>query len=289
MHSPTFDCYDARLHTLPDKPTLRVATHEQLVEHRDRLQVLNADKILPRFGTVADDEHGFFESSCHGMLQYEDFWQQCGLVFAWIDQKPVWMSAADWLPYGETGFPPLPTRPCRRIFRLSLIGGGQIRVTEHCSRALFESDKSFWPEGAPELLVTAHADEGLRRYSGRLSHGAVCEMATYAVLFVKATPQDIVDRVAATLRAIDTTPENFFALLDGSTGCAFCNRPLTDEVSKLIGVGPDCARQSNIPHNLTAASRRLELRRKLLGDVDPEMATQAPAEPPRHLTPTVGD
>jgi Family of unknown function (DUF6011) len=273
MHSPTFDCYDATLHTLPDKPTLRVATHEQLVEHHHRLKVLNADKILQRFGTKPDDEDGFFESACHGMLECEDFWHQCGIVFAWIDPKPVWMSAADWLPYVENGFPPLPTKPCRRIFRLSLIGGGQIRVTEHCSSPLFESDKSFWPEGDPELLVTAHADEGLRRYSGRLSHGAVCEMATYAVLFLKGTPQNIADRVAATLRAIETKPENFFALLDGSAGCAFCHRPLTDEISKLSGVGPDCARQNNIPHNLAAANQRLELRRKLLGDADPEVVS----------------
>ena len=90
---------------------------------------------------------------------------------------------------------------------------------------------------------------------------------------------NIADRVAATLHAIDHKPENFFALLDGATGCAFCQRPLTDEISKLIGVGPDCARQSNIPHNLAAANRRLELRRRLLGD----------AEPLRQLTPTVGD
>jgi hypothetical protein len=211
MHSPTFDCYDARLHTL-DSPTLRVATHEQQVEHYRQLKVLNADKILQRFGTEPDDENGFFESACHGMLQYEDFWQQCGLVFAWIDPKPVWISAADWLPYADDGFPPLPTRPCRRIFRLSLIGGGQIRVTEHCdNKPLFENDKAFWPKGDPGLLVTAHADKGLRRYSGCLSHGAVCEMASYAALFLKSTPQDIADRVAATLRAINTTPENFFA------------------------------------------------------------------------------
>jgi hypothetical protein len=139
-----------------------------------------------------------------------------------------------------------------------------------CDKPLFENDQRFWPNGEPELLVTAHVDEGLRRYSGCLSHGAVCEMATHAVLFFKSTAQDIADRVAATLRAINTTPENFFALLDGSTGCAFCNRPLTDEISKLIGVGPDCAKQNNTPHNLAAANHRLELRRKLLGDTGHE-------------------
>jgi hypothetical protein len=262
----TFHCYEARLRTLPDAPTLRQANHEQLREHHKRLEVLNADKIVPRFGTDPEDENGFFASACHGMLWQEDLWQQCGLVFAWIDPKPVWVSAADWSPYVEDGFPPYPTRPCRRIFRLSLIGGGQIRVTTDHDRPWAENEKEFWPEADPELLVTAHVNEGLHRYSGCLSHGAVCEMATYAVLFSKATPQDIADRVAATLRAIDKKPENFFALLDGSTGCAFCNRPLKDEVSKLIGVGPDCAQQSGIPHSMKAASARLALRQKLLGE-----------------------
>jgi hypothetical protein len=268
MHSPTFDYYDAKLHTLPDAPTLRQANQEQLRNHGNRLKVLNAEKVLQRFGAASDDEHGFFESACHGMLQYEDYWQQCGFVFAWIDLKPVWVSAADWLPYGcdESEFPPLPTKPCTRIFRLSLIGGGQIRITEHCDRPLCDDVEGFWPNGNPQLLVAAHSSGDLHRYSGCLSHGAVCEMATYGVLFSKTTPQDVADRVAATLRAIDNKPENFFALLDGSTGCAFCNRPLKDEISKLIGVGPDCAQQNRIPHGLKAAGARLALRQKLLGE-----------------------
>jgi hypothetical protein len=193
MSEINFHCYEARLHTLPDAPTLKQANEKQLREHYEQLKILNANKIVPRFGADPEDEEGFFASACHGMLWEEDCWQQCGLVFAWIDPKPVWTSAADWLPYVENGFPSLPTRPCRRIFRLSLIGGGQIRVTEHCDHPLLENGKEFWPNADPELLVTAHVDEGLHRYSGHLSHGAVCEMATYAVLFLKTTPQDIAD------------------------------------------------------------------------------------------------
>jgi hypothetical protein len=51
-----FHCHEARLHTLPDAPTLREANHEQLREHSNRLKTLNADKIVPRFGTDPDDE-----------------------------------------------------------------------------------------------------------------------------------------------------------------------------------------------------------------------------------------
>ncbi len=90
-------------------------------------------------------------------------------------------------------------------------------------------------------------------------------METRAVVFGPNTPQDIADRTAATLRAIDSNPDNFHALLDGSSGCAFCSRALKDEVSKLIGVGPDCAKQNGIPHTTTAANKRLELGASYLG------------------------
>ena len=81
---------------------------------------------------------------------------------------------------------------------------------------------------------------------------------------MSAMAQPIADRVAATLRAIGYDPENFYALLDNSEGCAICGRPLRDEISKLIGVGPSCAHSNDIPHSMEAASKRLERRRELL-------------------------
>ena len=92
-------------------------------------------------------------------------------------------------------------------------------------------------------------------------------MNAEAVLF-RNTPQNIIERVAATLRAIDCTPDNFYALLDGASHCAICAHPLRDEISKLIGVGPDCAKAFGIPHSMAAASKRLALRRQLLGQVE---------------------
>jgi hypothetical protein len=94
----------------------------------------------------------------------------------------------------------------------------------------------------------------------------VCsEMAAEAVA-LRGRHQDLAERVASTFRLIGPlNAENFFALLDGSEGCAICGRALRDEISKLIGVGPDCARQYRVPHSREAAERRLALRRKLLG------------------------
>src|SRR4051812_47576247 len=87
-----FHCYDARLHTLPDAPTFRTATSEQLQAHHNNLKMLNPDKIVPRFGTnIEEDEpYGFFTSACFGMLEQEDVWAQKDLIWTWIDERPVW-------------------------------------------------------------------------------------------------------------------------------------------------------------------------------------------------------
>jgi hypothetical protein len=267
-----FRCYSARLHTLPDAPTLRVAKLEQLVAHRDRLEALNADKIVPRFGTEPDDEDGFFESGCHGMLEQEDFWQQCQLVWAWIDERPVWLSPVHW----DLEILPEPTEPTTRRFRLSLLDGGQITVSE--------TFKLWAPPPTPgkqdfyrarcDLRVTADAGDGLRRFTGALD-GTGCEMVAQAVLFLPGTPQSIADRVAATFRLLTYAdrvgtnvrgpdPDNFMALLDRSERCCMCNHPLRDHVSMLLGIGPDCAKQLRLPHGLEAANRILQRRRELL-------------------------
>jgi hypothetical protein len=115
--------------------------------------------------------------------------------------------------------------------------------------------------GVRRILLVAPTGSG----KTVVAAGLIAATPTHAVVFDQNTPQDIADRTAATLRAIDSNPDNFHALLDGSSGCAFCGRALKDEVSKLIGVGPDCAKQNGTPHTITAANKRLELRRKLLG------------------------
>lgn len=213
----------------------------------------------------SDEEFDFPANAREGMRRCEAEWTAASQRFAWIDLEPAWISAGDWSAYGRDGFPQDPLKPCQRVIRFSLIGGGQIRVTEQWTdRKLFDHDNEIWCELDSKLLVSAHTDQGLRRYRGYLSHGAISEMATYAVVFNPGTPQDIADRTAATLRAIDRNADNFHALLDGSSDCAFCGHALKDEVSKLIGVGPDCAKQNGIPHTITAANKRLERRRRLL-------------------------
>jgi Family of unknown function (DUF6011) len=282
MTPEIFHCLTARLHTLPDAPTLRAANSEQLRAHHDRLAALNADKIVPRFGTDPqnDDADGceFFTWACLGMLEQEDYWAQGHLVWAWIDERPVWTSPVDWT-CGEFGILPEPTRPTRRCFRLSLLGGGQIRITE-----TFElmSDNIGLICYRPELRITADVGNGLQRFTGIIDHVS-CEMGANAVLFLPGTPQSIANRVASTLRLLtsagatasvrDPDPDNFMALLDRGERCCVCGRPLRDHVSTLLGIGPDCAKQQRLPHGLWIANKILQRRRELLGEA------AIPAEP----------
>jgi hypothetical protein len=223
-------------------------------------------EVLRRFGPdpVAEDRHGsgFWGSACRGMLHQEGEWRRLGRVFSWIDEKPAWDSAADW-----QRILPDPEKPCTRRFRLSLIGGGQIKVGEDFE--LFDvgsEHPSLCICYEPKLQVQAFTMAGLRVRYGVLSHGAICEMQAYAAVFPRGTEQDIVDRTAATLRLIGAHPHNFFALLSRGERCACCNRPLNEEISKLLGVGPDCALAMKLPHTTSYASRILVRRHKLLGE-----------------------
>jgi hypothetical protein len=192
-------------------------------------------------------------------LQY-----QGNSTLAWIDPEPVWVSACEW----NITILDSPKTLCWRTIRFSLIGGGQIKVTEELSERLPKFPE-YYRRGDPDLVVTAHSGamgSALTRYRGKLISTRCYEMDAHAVVFPTRDIQDIANRTAETLRAIDWSRDNFYALLAASSRCAFCNRPLKDEISKLIGVGPDCADQNHIPHSMKAASARLALRQKLLGN-----------------------
>jgi hypothetical protein len=222
-------------------------THEQLT-------IDTAAEILRRFGPDPEPidpeypETKFWEWACEGMLECKAKWRQRGDVFAWIDEKPAWVPAVHWY----LGILEDPEKPGKRRFRLELIGGGQIRVTEnfklwrHAPMGLFCYKT--------QLQVQAHTDDDVLKVvrNGVLSGGKFCEMATCAVVFPRGTPQEIADRTAATLRLIDAASvdgrDNFYALLAHGEQCGCCGRPLKDEISKLVGVGPDCARTLRLPH-----------------------------------------
>jgi hypothetical protein len=219
-------------------------------------------EILRRFGpdpmSADPDCSGLWYSACRGMFVCEEEWRRRRRVFCWIDQEPTWISAAYWY------YPILqdPERPCVRRFRLSLLGGGQIKVTENF---VWSVSDGLLGCGEPKLEVWADTVMGVRVCRGVLSHGSILEMSAYAVVFPRGTSQEIADRTAATLRLIGDHPDNFYALLSRGQRCGCCSRPLKDEISMLLGIGPDCAQAMGMPHNIAFTDRILARRRELLG------------------------
>jgi hypothetical protein len=200
-------------------------------------------------------------------------WQLEGLTFAWFRNDPDWGKGSLCWFWNDD-----PQEPCHRAYRFSLIGGGQATLTEEWRIVGLVDDKGVYTgndtisktwigrrrEG--NLLVTPHVGDHVARYRGTIERDSSSDITADAVVFPRNTPQEIANRAAATISATACDEDAFYALLDASEGCHFCGRPLRDEVSKLVGVGPDCARKHRVPHSIEAANRRLELRRKILGE-----------------------
>jgi hypothetical protein len=105
--------------------------------------------------------------------------------FAWIDSAPVYIGATVW--EFSCGIPE-PEKPCRRIFRFSLLGGGQLRVTETWRRYKFDDHESLLPD-EPTLTVTAHDGDSVCRHDGKIElnyENGHAEMNAFAAVFLRA-------------------------------------------------------------------------------------------------------
>jgi hypothetical protein len=234
--------------------------------------------IHERRGTTVEGD--IFRQWAHqcreGMADCEAKWGEQGKTFAWFNQEPgsdsgslcwFWIDA--------------PKKPCTRTFRFSMIEGGLSRTIEkwdwhHSPFDISEMPSGTWKDDNtvlgpvdryPRLEVMVPTGRGPKRFVGTFD-GYISGCCATAVIFGKEVPQEIADRVAGTFAAIGRQQEVFCALLDGTVGCALCGLPLRDELSKQVAVDPDCAHKHGIPHSMQAASRRLELRRTLLGEAE---------------------
>jgi hypothetical protein len=219
----------------------------------------------------------WFENSIGRMLEREREWDAQGVPFYWISPYPWWINPTDWDLYGFPGPGDCslfaePTEPTRRFYRFSLIGGGQVVLVENWRwfRLLAGDTLSDYDAAGDEIRVTAHVDNEVVRHNGRIKYGVgPSELSAKAVTFKPGTPYPLVERVGRTFAAMaddfgGPDLDKVLALLDGSSGCAICGRDLKDEISKLVGVGPSCAKQFGIPHSMAAASKRLRLRQQIL-------------------------
>ena len=225
-----------------------------------------------------DELDVLFETSTRkDMVKHERLWRDAGWVVSWVDRRPKYTCTVDWSRSADIVV--RMTAPGERSWCFSMIGGGIIEVIETWGA------RTWMPKLGVRLhrtvLRVVTQPNGARRvYVGKLeSVGG--EMWAHAVLMPQNArfAQPVADRVAQTLRALtdidelgaeahctDPSPARFYALFDGSRGCAICHRPLTDVLSRGIGVGADCARAWRIPYSYEAAATRARLRAEILGE-----------------------
>jgi hypothetical protein len=258
----------------------------------DSINLADFERPMTKEEQESADEYGrLSEQWCReGMAECGAKWKAEGKIFAWCKDEPEWAPHCQVFvgKFWEDEREPFPTMPCQITTWFSLIGGGRIGVVQrwqwfratHTTRTkelarsyplykIWQDERTLLVEVSVvdhRLIVQAHTSDGLYRCTGNL-HTHQCDIFAYAAVFNGGVPQEIADRVAKTLGAVDWK-DSYYALLDSSEGCTFCGRPLRDEVSQLVGVGPDCARKHGIPHSMAAANKRLEIRRKILGEAE---------------------
>ncbi len=85
-------------------------------------------------------------------------------------------------------------------------------------------------------------------------------------------PQAVTDAATATLWRVHRNKAEAFV---GLPFCGCCRRPLTDDTSRALGIGPDCARLLGIPHGRPPAREAKVLNGKARAGGQPEQAMRS--------------
>jgi len=198
---------------------------------------------------------------------------------AWIDPDPTWTPSDAWIRdlYHLVHVPsPMPERFVVKL-RLRLPGGHPADEARLCVeyRRTNEPADSIFPywRKSTEARVTVMDPSGFRRWhTGTIDSGHTEMQRAY----VAGLPSALAERLAIVVRAIAQDAPTF--VLDESDKaqlvaainphradadrCISCGRVLRDEVSKALGIGPDCANALGVPHTLSEAGRVLNARAK---------------------------
>jgi hypothetical protein len=202
---------------------------------------------------------------------------------AWIDADIEFVPAASWI--SDMHYLTIPPEDTSKLWRsrwrFHLPGGHPI---DTLSITLTSEWLKLWPSYPPEwivpeikgITVTVNDETGFKRfYVGTILDATeCCEMQQYCVT---GLPRELGERVAAFVRQVwDASPLMLWRESDADdkadfligirpfladrSRCFNCGRALTDEVSKSLGVGPDCAARAGIAHTQAAAHRALQRR-----------------------------
>ena len=151
-----------------------------------------------------------------------------------------------------------------------LKGGGDMQVTFETKKV---HDKNYVEVFGSEtqtrmehkLRLIARSEHGV--FSGHLESGCG-ERNWYVISLPSNAPQAVADRIATTLDAIQklNLADDYLIIIPVSDRCTFCSRPLTDIVSKTLGIGPDCAAKWKIPHSVAVADTIVAKRHAFLAN-----------------------
>jgi hypothetical protein len=156
----------------------------------------------------------------------------------WVNHvEDLWLTSIDG---DNTGI--LEREPTAASVTLSfLMQGGEFALT-------FESEKYQEPIGIKTRILSS------KRLRVRSEHGihfgavhSDCgEMYYDIVMLPGGAPQDVADRVASAYGKIVQLdmPNDYAAVMPLCETCMFCGRPFSDQISKVIGIGP-CLLQSD--------------------------------------------
>ena len=193
---------------------------------------------------------------------------ECAAFDVWEERRkgrvaaattPVWVRALEhWLvdgPHmGNDGL--LAREPTAASLTLPILlkGGGDMKVTFETKKVLDEVSGDTEPHAFMEhkLRLVVRTEHGI--FTGHLTNECG-ERSWYVVSLPPNAPQEIADRITRTMDAIEglTLPDDYLVFMPVSTRCSICSRPLTDIVSKTLGIGPDCAGRLGVAHSAAVA------------------------------------
>ena len=176
---------------------------------------------------------------------------------------PVWMDAFEfWLVDGANldDFGILAKQPTAVSLTLPFVlkGGGGMQVTFETKKVL--NTKSYGPEPrtwmASKLRLRVKTEHGV--FTGRIERHCG-ERGWYVVSLPqrrrKKSPTG--SRRPSTPSTSSTLADDYLTVMPVSDRCSICSRPLTDIISKTLGIGPDCAHRLKIPHSGRSPTRSL--------------------------------
>lgn len=179
--------------------------------------------------------------------------------FRTITDRPAIFPAMSWL--GEFTDPLSISKLEARSITLTLAGDGcQVRVQAETEITRYMNDAGpEWSEFIDTIRLIITADEGV--FTARVYEVGHDMLVT--VIAFRGNPSD--GLMAAVLRAVDVPwrkdwPLPLYERLADLGRCHACNRPLTDPVSKVLRIGPGCARALGVEHSARVADAVLRQR-----------------------------